>query len=164
MSLLTLALAAVHVPDAPPQVFARPNATLQSNGWDPVGAATLHECLDEVSADDDTTFAEAFSVADDQMEVALTTIAPQASQMHQVFTRLRQVSGTSTVQVALYQGLTQIAIQVHGTSNVWATVSFTLSAPEVANITNYADLRIRTLYDNVSIQELRVTQQFLRVT
>lgn len=125
--------------------FGRPTSDVTTGDWTPV---PLYANIDESTASD-TDFISANVSTNDFCEVALSAISdPSASNLHVVRYRYRKnaSSGNSrSVQVALYQGSTQIAAGTTHTptTTTWTAGTFTLNATQADSITDYADLRLR---------------------
>lgn len=122
---------------SPPQLLG-PTSTTTAGSWAPVGAATLHEAVDEAVASD-TDYAVT-AVADD-MRLAFSA-APPAVQTdpHRLSYRIGSTS-SDAMTVSLMMGSTTIASWAHDPAPaVPTTFAQTLSAPQAAAITNYGTL------------------------
>ena len=119
--------------------YARPDGTIDGVGFTPVGAATIHECLNEATPND-ATFIYGSSNA---VVVSLQDIAdPGISTGHVV--RFRGMTTNGWLAVVLQQGATQIASKFYygAFPTVWTDDSFTLTEAEANAITDYSDLQL----------------------
>jgi len=123
--------------------FLRPNSTVSAGTWSPVVAATLHEAIDETSANGDTDYIACGNNNNSTCEVGLSTGSTPAAGTRTVRYQYRKdaTGGNSRdVTISLYEGATLINEQAHtNIGNTWTNGSFTVTN----SITNYADLRFR---------------------
>ena len=148
--------------------FGRPDGTVSAGSWTAVGAATLHEATDEVTANDDTDYADAAGV-NTTAELSLSNVTdPVSSTGHIVRWRYKPAGSAAAerIVVDLYQGTTLIRTSgnVTGTRGVYNDASFTLTATEADSITDYTDLRLKINTTNLGASEsMRVTWLELEV-
>lgn len=128
-------------------LYSVPIGTVSAGDWIPIGAATLHEAVDETVAaldindhiETDTTVA---------CELSLLALPdPQSSSGHVLtwVTTLESVAfDVLPCRISLYQGATLVAQSDFDSDPSFPqTISYTLSGPEADAITDYADLRVR---------------------
>jgi hypothetical protein len=127
--------------------YARPDGTISAgNSWSPIGAATLHEATDEITANNDTDYmsSDKFNTT---AELSLSNVnAPTVTTGHIIRFAFRAIGGgNETCQVSLYQGAVLIASTAaeSNTSGSYVTFSYTLSSGEAGAISDYTDLRFR---------------------
>ena len=138
---------------------ARPASDISTGAWT---ATPLWSKVDEVTPDDDTTKITSDNPNSDTMEVKLTAVTdPVSSTGHIVSFRAKtgvfdpeveeSICGMQIIP-KLVQGTTVISTgsTVNLTSD-WATYSWTLTAGEADNITDYGDLRVRLTADLLNI-------------
>ncbi len=138
------------LPSALAAQFGRPSSTVSAGGWTAVGAATLHEATDEVTANDGTDYAEADS-SDTTMELALSSITdPVSNTSHTMRMRIQVTGGGAAgerLDWQLFDGGTLIHdennLNLKSTRNTWTDFTYTLTATEADSIGNYGDLRFR---------------------
>jgi len=138
--------------------YARPSSDITTTGITGVGSATLWQNVDESSANDsDYNWSTINAVR--TYECKLSSVSLGGSGSYVVKYRLvRVLSGGAldvdedgndfTVTVSLVQNTTVIASEVRNTSSfapsgVWNEYTLTLTSPQVASITDGADLRLR---------------------
>jgi len=138
--------------------YARPSSDITTTGITGVGSATLWQNVDESSANDsDYNWSTINAVR--TYECKLSSVSLGGSGSYVVKYRLvRVLSGGSldvdedgndfAVTVSLVQNTTVIASEVRNTSSfassgVWNEYTLTLTSPQVASITDGADLRLR---------------------
>lgn len=122
----------------------RPDSTITSVNWAAVGAATHHECVDDVIADDATTYV-ASGVGTSSLIMTLGAgVDPSSNVDHTIHIRLKAVSATPLV-VSLLEGAstTRANFFIPTVDTSWTDYSYTLSGVEADSITDYSDLRIR---------------------
>lgn len=121
---------------------ARPASTSSSGNWVAVGAATLHEAIDESSAND-SDYASLLN-PDSKFKVKLGTLTdPESGSGHVLRYRLRSADGEGMV-VRLIQGAsTEIASWTHDPAPTsFTTYNQTLSSGEANSISDYSDLYV----------------------
>jgi hypothetical protein len=149
------------------QQFARPDGTVAPGGsWTAVGAATLHEAVDEVTANDDTDYMNATVNTTDELTLAAVT-DPAVGTGHVIRYRMVTFGGGAKerVTVQLYQGTTLIAeTNANQSRDAYTTFTYNLLTPEADAITDYGDLRFRVVSSSVDGGEsVRVTWAELEV-
>ena len=120
-------------------VFVRPSGDLDAEGYTPVGASTIYECLNEV-VPNDTTYITGSS---DGVTVDLgNMLDPGTSTGHVV--HFRAWASAGWIGVVLQQGVTTIASKYYygDFPAVPTTDSFTLTPTEADSITDYNDLSL----------------------
>ena len=129
--------------------YGRPISDITTTNWTASSGSTLYGTIDEASFDDvdynSTTPNQAGT-----LECGLTTglNTPTSGSQHILRTRV-QVNATNKAlagSVGLYQGATEIASWSYNQSTFGGTYNTkenALSAGQIANITNYDDLRVR---------------------
>ncbi|MDP2704449.1 MAG: DUF1080 domain-containing protein [bacterium] len=141
--------------------FGRPASTVSTGSWTVVGAATLHEATDEVTANGDTDYANA--TVNTTAELKLGSVAdPGVSSGHTVRWSFNPAGSGGAEQIVfdLYQGGTLIRSSgnITGTRGTYNAGSLTLTGPEADLISNYSDLRIRITTPNLGASDsMRVT-------
>jgi len=151
--------------------YARPNSTPRAGPWTAYGAATLHECIDEVTPNDDTDYITVHdgSVGSDYCKIGLSAVAdPEVHTGHIVRFRVKSGGGSAHRGITeLYQGSTGIASGLCGTwsyTGSWATFECTLSEADAAKITDYSDLFLLFWTNNFSTGDVgRITWAELEV-
>ena len=141
------------------QQYARPDQTLSLGTYELLGAATVHEALNEASPNDNDYIFTATPL--DQAVVGLSPVTdPQSSASHII--RIRawgEDRPNSTAEVRLYKdaGATQIAAFPFtiAARRAWADFAFTLSAAQADSITDYGDLRLGIIHDFEANREIR---------
>lgn len=129
--------------------FLRPNADVTDGSWtNELGNNTnLFASIDEETANDSDYIRSSDSPTNDTAEVALSDPSggTVASGAHIVRYRYRAVGSTDmNLTVALYEGGTEIASWTHNNVGTgYVDQSQTLTAPQVASITDYTNLRLR---------------------
>ncbi len=132
--------------------FARPDTDVTLNNWsdDGGGNTNIFQAIDEVSFSDTDFVRSPNNPASSAFyEPGLSNPTdPVSSTGHIVRYRYRKSGSggrTIQIQVALYQGATQIAIGTAHTdiSGTFVAGTFTLTGTEADNITDYTDLRLR---------------------
>lgn len=126
--------------------YARPNSKVSAVGWTDNGKNTLWEVLDEITADDFTTYASCAAVAGEfkDFTVGLSTIAdPGVHTGHALRIRCK-ASGpfSGTLVVTLKDDGTTIAENFFGLTTYWKTDTFTLTTAQAAAIANYDKLQV----------------------
>lgn len=143
--------------------FARPSADTTVGSWEDelAGTTDIFQSIDEAVADDDDFITSETAPSSSFYVTALSTIEdPQSSSGHTVRYRYQKdASGGAQIDidVELREGYvsegtpgTLIASQSHtDISNGWTDGSFTLSSGEADSITDYSDLFLRIVADQV---------------
>lgn len=143
--------------------FARPVADAVVGSWEDEGGATtsLFESIDETTPNDTDFVTSEVAPATSAYAVDLGTIEdPQSSSGHVVRYRYQKDSAAGAqidLTVELRQGYvsegtqgTLIASNSHtNIGNGWTDGSFTLSAGEADSITDYSDLQLRFVANQV---------------
>lgn len=114
-----------------------PVSTQTNSGWVPVGAATIHETLDEL-VPDDSDYSYTLS-SGSTFKVKLGAISSPEDGDVTVTYRIRSYTG-SQITVRLVEGTTIIASWVHTGSNTPQQFSRVLTAPQRASITDWTNL------------------------
>lgn len=143
--------------------FARPSTdTTRESYTDEAGGTTnIYTKIDETTADDNDYIKSAAAPTSDVYVTKLTSVEdPVASTGHIIRYRYRK-SAASGAQIDLTAQLrqgyvsegtlgTQIATYSHtNVSDAWTTTTQTLSGGEADSITNYADLFLRFVFNQV---------------
>lgn len=135
---------------APTYQYARPNADITDGSWtnESGNNTNLYASIDEsVINDSDYIQSSQSPSSADVTEIGLSSVGDPGTDLgHVVRYRYKKdtAGGQIDLTVRLMQGGTEIASWSHadiGTGFVTATQ--TLTNPQAANITNYADLRIK---------------------
>ena len=149
--------------------FGRPSATPTPGTWTVFPTtSTRHEAIDEAVQNGDTDYISTTNTGGDSAYFSLSAVSdPQTSSGHiirvtakasgtgatnleQVSMRLYTSGGTEITNGTAYQTVTRGA---------YTTYSYTLTATQANNITDYAQLRIRVQTRNIAAGEyIRVTQ------
>jgi len=140
--------------------IARPDSTVTAGGWTAVGAATLHEAVDEATANDDTDYDE--KTGSGGMELGLGDLVdPVSSSGHTVRFRAKQQTGSGGAEqltVALFEGALQRATTtVTLTRGAYGSFAYTLTAAEANSIVDYTNLRLRFTPSQGAGEVMRVT-------
>jgi hypothetical protein len=150
-----LLLSTFTVPVAWGQDYARPNSTLSAGSWTAVGAASLHEALDEQAAADGD---HATTTADTTMELGLSAVAdPLVDTGHILRFRIR---GTGNGQpefceAQLFEGGSLVATTgTQSSRGGYTTYPYTLTAGEASSITDYSNLRVRVISSGLARNEV----------
>lgn len=175
MATLTIAIAPAPAPPPSPlqaPALIRPYADVALGGWTVTGAATAWDALDEVTADDNSSYITApyptpIGTISAECEVLLQPVTdPQRSDAHALVIRVSS-SFNMRVRARLYQGgTTLIATVLVPTGGTWTTTTYTLTSAEADAITDYTDLRLRFANDNTTgtlASASTVTQAYLDV-
>ncbi len=145
--------------------FGRPSSVIAAGQASATGAATLWECVDEVTSNGDTDYVFDGSGGISWTLTLSTVNDPVVHTGHIVRAVAKQGGGGgSTIKVELLQGASTV-IAATGFVNVtasYATYGMTLTSGEAAAITNYADLRVRITNQN-TLAGVRTTQIELEV-
>lgn len=142
----------------------RPNSTNVSTGWTAIGAATHHECIDDVTADENSTRVEMTS-GSTSLQCGLDSgVDPVSSTDHTIFVRARSVSGAA-LAISLVEGASTVRANffVPSVSSLsWTDYTYTLSSSEADSITDYSDLNLwfATFPSSTGI---RVTQTYFSI-
>lgn len=125
---------------APPQI-AEPTSTVTAGSWTPVGAVTLHEAVDEITASDADY---AVTTVADAMRLGGFGLATPGVPTGAHVVRYRLSSPTSdSMEVALMQGAAQIAAWTHNPAPATPTTFVqTLTQPQVDAISSYPSLEV----------------------
>ena len=130
-----------------PQI-ARPDSTIDNPGsWVAVGAATLHETIDEPRPSDNSDYNESvLSPSNANFEIGLSDLVDPLTNAGHIcrYTLFKDVSAGRRMDavVRLLQGVTIIHSETHTDIPSTPTdFSFTLSPVEADSITDYTDLR-----------------------
>lgn len=132
--------------------FARPASDVSNIGWVLSSGSDVYALIDESSADDADYIQKTWNGTASEAEVALSAVStPDSLGGHIVRYRARMTNlgafvDPQNLQVSLFDGATLIASQttdVGPTGTTWQTYSFTLTAGESGNITDYSDLRLK---------------------
>jgi len=147
--------------------YGRPNSTIQWLGWSAVGAANREDCLNEVVPNEDVNYIRCVDAGPDTYECGLTNVVDPGVHTGHIFRfRFRRDAGLAQRCVAhFYQGALYIAQSgtIAATDN-YQTVETTLTAVQAALITDYTDLRIWIISNNMGVGDtLRVTWVELEV-
>jgi hypothetical protein len=143
--------------------FARPDADLTNEGFvnQAASGANLYLSLDEVTADDADYAVSAVAPTSDVYACSLSTIEdPVSSTGHVVRYRYRKSAAAGAaidMTVQLRQGYVSEGTQgtlIHSVthtdiSDTAVSNNFTLSGAEADTITNYADLALRFVFNQV---------------
>lgn len=141
--------------------YARPNSTVSAGGWTAVGAATLHEATDEITPDNDTTYALADST-DTIMELGLSSVTSPGTGT--VTFRITADANGSTaperISVYLYNGSTWSYLFEADTVDLDRTyTTFTDTSLTVADFSAFNTLAVRVVVETLAGgEEIRVTQ------
>lgn len=146
-----------------------PTGDVSTGSWDdetPGGA--LYDSIDEASADGDTTYI-VDAATNTTAEVSFSSLTdPGVDTGHEIHIWIRSIGskGPEKLDVALYQSTTLIEEFANQSNNsaTYAEKTLALSEANVANITDYSDLRIRMTGDSIgSGEEMRVTKAELQI-
>jgi hypothetical protein len=148
--------------------YARPDGTVSAGSWTEVNAPSLHEATDEITANDNTDYAQT-TTNDDTMELTLSNVTdPQTGTGHVISFRMMTL-GTGSKErcrVELFQGTTPIASTNNEQSqDAYTTHTYTLDPTTEADaISDYSDLRFKVVSSSVGGGEtVRVTWVELEV-
>lgn len=126
--------------------FGRPISDISTGAWT---TTPLYAKIGETTYSD-TDYVQSKSFKDlnagstDVFEVKLTTLSTPNAGTHTIRFRAKYTEGTDLgITCALVQGSTVIASYTPTLSSSFQTLSFTLTSDEIANITDYTDLRLR---------------------
>ena len=130
--------------------YVRPASEVAKNGWkghDPFfgGDADLAAMIDESSSEDADYDYSSWAPVNDTMEVLLVapTTDPDVNSGHIVSYRIGGEGTPASLTVSLYCGATLIKSWAHSNVSTLTTHNQTLDDADAANITDYADLRLR---------------------
>ena len=147
---------------------ARPDSTVADGGWTPA-APNTHLEIDEVAPDDAVTLVQVVGAVG-TLEVGLSDIVnANPAYAHILSFRIEADVGNGAapekIEMQLYQGVTLIATTGAQTAarGAWTTFQSTLTALEVAAITDYTDLRFRFVPTAAGGETVRVTWAELAV-
>lgn len=163
-----------------PQEFLRPAADISNDVEWSTTEGSFFAAIDEVTPDNDTTFIDCVSdagVIPVEVQIRYGTISrfppPQTPHTVRITHRSVNLSAVGTVVVSLEQGTGPVIAQIFSAvppSGVYTTVTRVLTAPEIATISDYSDLRlVSTTVDLVRASggpatgEYRLTQSELEV-
>lgn len=137
--------------------YARPSSDITTTGITGVGSATLYQNVDESSANDsDYNYSTVNAVRTYECKLSSVTLGGSGSYV--VSYRLVKIVGGApdtgdtgndfTITVSLVQNTTVIASEVRDTSlfptdGTWQGFTLTLTSPQIASLTDGADLRLR---------------------
>jgi hypothetical protein len=124
--------------------------TVSAGAWTAVGAATIHEAIDEPTTPSDAEYAQSdlSPVSASAVRIAFGALTdPTVDTGHTVRYRLGKSSAGGdalAVTARLYQGATLIATDptVRTVPDSFTTYSWTLDAADADDISDYADLRL----------------------
>jgi hypothetical protein len=147
--------------------YARPDGTASAGNWAEVNAPSLHGATDEITANDNTDYAQT-TTNDDTMELTLSSVTdPQTGTGHIIRFRMMTLGTGSKerCQVQLFEGTTPIASTNNEQSqDAYTTHTYTLVSAEADNISDYSDLRFKVVSSSVDVDEtVRVTWVELEV-
>lgn len=100
----------------------------------------LYTAIDEASYDDTDYLVSPYN-STGYVEIAIPADEPDFKQDH--ILRVRFIANTNNLDIGLYQGATSIKQFSTSAGGSFATVEIVLSSSEIANITDYSDLRVR---------------------
>lgn len=151
-----------------------PFGTADAAGWNPTGAATLHEAVDDpiASTDGDTSYAACTDGTACELELPVMD-HPNQLTGHVLRVSSRKAVDTSqtcTLRVELFCGATLIASTEFDEGASYSTTELTLSESEAEAITDYGDLTVvvtdvaspLTAEHRVSSVELEIPDRILR--
>ncbi len=147
--------------------FARPDGTNAAGTWTFSGAASLHEAIDETTANDETDYIE--DAGGDVAEFSLGDVTdPLVGSGHilRMWMRSSGSGGGERCGIELFQGTTSIASlnNQQNRAGTYLEVDMTLTALEADSITDYNDLRIQVSVAGLSGADfLRITMIELEV-
>lgn len=152
--------------------FGTPDGDISAGSWTDEGTVdndgNLYTSIDESSADGDDSYILSAGTTTTS-EVSLTNVTdPGVDTGHEIHIWMRAIGsgGGEKLTVSLFQGTTQIEEFKNNTnrSSTYAEKTLALAAANVANITDYTDLRIRIISATLgSGEELRVTKAELQI-
>jgi len=132
-------------------LFLRPDGDSSIGGWtNEVGSTSnLFQSIDETSFNDADYIQSSVNPNVDIVKISLSNPAAGATSPIKVRYRYKaNVAAPIDLTVRLLQGVTQIASWSHvGVSTTFTTAEQTLSAPEVASISNFSDLYLEFTAD-----------------
>ncbi|MCH8741573.1 hypothetical protein IH779_01605 [Patescibacteria group bacterium] len=144
-----------------------PNGDISTGSWTDEGTVDndgfLYTSIDEASADGDDSYIVSFGTTA-TAEVGLPVFQdPGVDTGHIIHVWIRSIGsgGVERMRVALFQGTTEIETSgnLQNRSTTYAEQVFTIAEANAANITDYADLRIRIISRNLGgSEEMRVTK------
>ncbi len=138
--------------------FARPNADRTDGDWENESGdgTNLYDSINEITADDDTTYIRCDNSAANPCTVELETVTdPASSANHTIRYRYRKDAPQSlNLTIRLKQGATTIASKYESTmlQGSYTDGSFTLSTAEADAITDYSDLHIQFESNNRGVR------------
>lgn len=146
----------------------RPDADISQSNWTFVGAAAYWAAVDDDpdDSDADTTYVTTSTASSSHVEVGLQDPAgaPVIDADHQLRVRARYTGSQCFAKFELRQGAVVIAFITVRLFSSYTTSTYTLSAAEVAAITDYNDLRVRVVPTSVpAASSIRVTAVDLHV-
>ncbi len=124
--------------------YARPNGIVSSSGWSPVGASTIWEATDEPSPADDNDYMIATGDATGELQLSDVT-DPGVDTGHTFSFRATSTGsgGPEKFNVRLLDGTTEIDVHNNLSSRgSYTTFSYALDPVDVANISDYSNLRV----------------------
>ena len=143
------------------QQYARPDSTSSAGGFTVSGAPTLHEAIDEVTANGDTDYIVSV-ITSNEAHLGLSSVTdPNTGANHIMRFQAWSEKKNQVGQLTLYENSGNTLIATYNFSNpnrqAWTDLSFTLSTAEADSITDYLDLSIRFNNSAVGDAEMRVT-------
>lgn len=113
--------------------------------------------MDETTANDGTDYIEALNGENTTCEIGLSDLTDPVGNVNHTFRWKMQGTGSGQgerLDVALFDGATQIAILINQTSRgAWAEKTYTLTTLEADAITDYTDLRLKFTTTNLGATE-----------
>ncbi|MHC4912786.1 MAG: hypothetical protein ACYTE5_07260, partial [Planctomycetota bacterium] len=168
--LFGLVIVLVIAPAGMAAQFARPDGTVSAGSWTEVNAPSLHEATDEITANDNTDYAQT-TTNDDTMELTLSSVTdPQTGTGHVIRFSMMTLGGSAKerCQVQLFQGTSPTPIastNAEQSRDAYTTHTYTLDPTTEADaISDYSDLRFKVVSSSVDVDEtVRVTWVELEV-
>lgn len=152
--------------------YLRPDGHVSASTWQPYGAEQLYDCINDESADEDSTYCYNQQNGG-YLTVTLSNPNPAGvyidpSDPHKVVVRAKYVGtgGTPFMNILLMQGVSPIAQSLTNyLTTSYADYEMELTAEEIASISNYDDLRIAIeVFASVgSGYAARVTQEYMLI-
>ena len=138
--------------------IARPDSTVSAGLWEPIGGpSTLWECVDEVTANDNTDYIEALNGENTTCELGLGDLNDPLGNIGHILRFRMQGTGSGgpeRCKVQLFDGATLIADAGNQTSRAaWDSKEYTLTAGEADAIGDYTDLRFKIISSNLEASE-----------
>src|SRR3954468_16329145 len=126
-------------------LYLRPDADSIDGGWtNELGGTSLFSSIDETSADDSDYIRSSINPVADIAKISLGNPSGGVGAPAKIRYRYKKDSTTTVnLTVRLLQGVTEIASWTHtGISSSYVTTEQTLTAPQLASITDFTDLYI----------------------